>query len=265
MVCPCQALLRLYTMKILIRFQYINFVFIIDTEHVCFIGNRNVSNPCKDGGGRVPGADIAFSHPSDSTLYLKCDLLGRVYIVNCPQNQTFSDACKRCFNTNDMCIPASKIPPTSTAVSPCTVNNLKAGKFFFAYSKDNTKYIHCDVYGKAWVTSCPTGEVWIQSKATCEPTTSTTVSPLPIASGAGFVCCPTCPLHTTPCTDANIAANKFLHPIKGDKHHYIRCDRTGKMYCPMPCNPKLGGGLHYFDSQTSRCVDRSLLPGSIFG
>ena len=209
--------------------------------------------------------DKKYLHPLDPSKYLKCDLLGRVYIVQCPQNQSFSQACQECFMPNTSCTTGPKTPLTSTMTNPCTVSNLMAGRFFFPYSQDKAKYIHCDVWGKAWVMNCPLGEVWNQPTLTCELLTTTPTPTRPTVSGSDFTCCPTCPLHTAPCTDANLAANKFLHPLRGDRHHYIQCDLTGRMYCPMPCNPSIGGGLDFFDPQTSTCVDGALSIDNIVG
>ena len=38
---------------------------------------------------------------------------------------------------------------------------------FFEYPGDAHKFIHCDVWGHAWTTMCPVGELWGQDLETC--------------------------------------------------------------------------------------------------
>jgi hypothetical protein len=198
-----------------------------------------------------------------------CDLSGKVYIVQCPRYESYYQSCQQCVGNTTSCVTSGKTPVDS---SPCTVANLQAGHYFFVYPSDNTKFIHCDVWGKAWAMDCPAGEIWNQNILTCitpdsgsqpAPSSPSIVRPSVSTSYGGdeingFLCCPTCPLFSPPCSHAKIHARKLFHAIAGDRHHYIQCDLTGRMYCPMSCSPEADGTLDYFNYASQTCVDGSL-------
>lgn len=233
-----------------------------------YIEKWNFPNPCtKDN---LEKGVLKFPHPTDVTKYLMCDLSGKLYIVQCPQYESYYQSCQQCVgDTSSSCIVGQK---NSTDSSPCTLANLQAGRFFFIYQADNTKFIHCDVWGKAWLMSCPGGEVWDQNILTCLTSGSgtqseTTFSPIvrpPSSTNYGgdeingFLCCPTCPRFSPPCSHDKISAGKLFHGIAGDRHHYIQCDLTGRMYCPMSCAPEADGSLDYFNYLSQTCVDGAL-------
>ena len=255
---------------------------------------------------------------------------------------SYYQECLQCVGADTSCLPG-KQPLNSSIANPCSVSALLAGIFFFKYTPDETKFIHCDVWGKPWLLRCPNGEVWDHPLLTCVRNTGyrspcrnlgpagpffyphpcdhqkyiqcddhdqefvrmcnphyvfnpnihkcdarnhyhpadlvpgaicpdgsvyagTTTSvtdpsaiPQPTGPSTGYKCCKNCPLFTTPCSSANIRAGKLLHPIVGDRHHYIQCDLSGHMYCPMSCNPNTNG-LDYFNPISHTCVD-----GSVFG
>lgn len=234
-----------------------------------YIEKWNFPNPCTKEN--LEKGVLKFPHPTDVTKYLMCDLSGKLYIVQCPQFESYYQSCQQCVgNTSSSCIVGKK---NSTDSSPCTLANLQAGRFFFTYQADNTKFIHCDVWGKAWLMSCPGGEVWDQNILTCltsgsgTQSGSTPFSPIvrpPSSTNYGgdevngFLCCPTCPRFSPPCTHDKISAGRLFHGIAGDRHHYIQCDLTGRMYCPMSCAPEADGSLDYFNYLSQTCVDGAL-------
>ena len=230
----------------------------------------NFPNPCTREN--LEKELLRFPHPTDVTKYLLCDLSGKLYIVQCPQFESYYQSCQQCVgDSTSSCVGGNKTEVTSTG-SPCTLENLQAGHFFFIYASDNTKFIHCDVWGKAWLLNCPLGEVWDQNILTCTTSGSggqlgTTNVPIirpPSSTNYGgdevngFLCCPTCPLFSPPCTHEKIAQGRLFHGIAGDRHHYIQCDLTGRMYCPMSCSPEADGTLDYFNYQSQTCVDGAL-------
>ncbi|KAK3094414.1 hypothetical protein FSP39_001502 [Pinctada imbricata] len=185
----------------------------------------NFANPCKTNPSEA--VNKVFVHPSDPSKFLRCDLAGKVYIVTCPQNEFFSESCHQCSRVNKTCHNGPRTPLNTTHSNPCTVSNLLAGNFFFPFAGDVTKFIHCDVWGKAWVMSCPYSEIWDQTALTCRPHKTTTTTPPPVSvpagSGTGYICCPTCAiaycsLYTCQhCSDEDASSNQRrsppLHPV----------------------------------------------------
>lgn len=99
------------------------------------------------------------------------------------------------------------------------------------------RFIHCDLWGNAWLLSCPALQVWDQAQLTCvldHPTVVvTTKRPITVVN---------------PCTPENLAQGILFHPYPCDHTRYIHCDVSGNYYvqaCP--------GGL-YYDPTTYICV-----------
>jgi hypothetical protein len=71
--------------------------------------------------------------------------------------------------------PAVVNPPTTPSPSitagqpsnPCTQTAIQAGLLFFPYPSDSTKYIQCDLWGQAFVNSCPSRLQWNAALQTC--------------------------------------------------------------------------------------------------
>lgn len=78
------------------------------------------------------------------------------------------------------------------------MNNL----FFFPYTKDKTKFIHCDVWGHAWILNCPSNLVWSQQTQTCIEDTHSSPNP---------------------CTQDKLDQGITMFPLQ-DPHKYIHCD-----------------------------------------
>ena len=67
--------------------------------------------------------------------------------------------------------------PAGNANNPCTSQAVSAGRLFFP-DPDPTKYIQCDLWGDAFVNTCPSKLVWNAYLETC-------YSPFLQAAGSG--------------------------------------------------------------------------------
>ncbi|XP_069121966.1 uncharacterized protein [Argopecten irradians] len=170
-----------------------------------------------------------FTHPEDPTKYLECDNQGKLYVVQCPQNESYYDACKQCIGGDTPCVSTPGTPLTHTISNPCSVEAILANKFFFTYPSDVTKYIHCDVWGKAWVRPCPAGEEWDQHELTC-------IVPSNIDN---------------PCRRRS-PGDPLLYTYPCDPTRYIQCDLWGESFT-RDCNPT----SFYFQQSSQSCVSPS--------
>ncbi|XP_033732112.1 uncharacterized protein LOC117321712 [Pecten maximus] len=175
-----------------------------------------------------------FPHPDDHTKYLECDNQGKLYVVQCPQNESYYDACKQCVGADTPCVVLGT--PLAHAIgNPCSVEAILANKFFFTYPSDVTKFIHCDVWGKAWVRPCPTGEEWDQHELTCI-VPSNIANPCHLRAPDGPL------LYTYPC----------------DPTKYIQCDLWHESFTRQ-CNPP----NFYFQQSSQSCVNpNSFVPNT---
>ncbi|XP_060084208.1 uncharacterized protein LOC132563468 [Ylistrum balloti] len=167
-----------------------------------------------------------FPHPNEPTKYLECDNQGKLYVVQCPQNESYYDACKQCVGGDTPCVTHGK-PLSTTLANPCSVEAILANKFFFTYPSDVTKYIHCDVWGKAWVRPCPQGEEWDQHELTC-------IVPSNFANPCRMRAPDDPLLYTYPC----------------DPTMYIQCDLWHESF-QRQCNPP----NFYFQQSSQSCVN----------
>lgn len=131
-------------------------------------------------------------------------------------------------------VTGDKAPLDLDVTNPCTTQALASNEYFFAYSKDRTKFIHCDVWLNAWVTSCPPSLVWNQQSHACIADQHHEAS--------------------NPCTQEQLdnGITMFPHP---DPHMYIHCD-SGLNQWVQSC---VGGTVFDFASQT--CVWENALSG----
>lgn len=131
-------------------------------------------------------------------------------------------------------VTGDKAPLDPDVTNPCTTQALASNEYFFAYSKDHTKFIHCDVWLNAWVTSCPPSLVWNQQSHACIADQHHEAS--------------------NPCTQEQLdnGITMFPHP---DPHKYIHCD-SGLNQWVQSC---VGGTVFDFASQT--CVWENVLVG----
>ncbi|CAC5362153.1 Collagen alpha-1(XII) chain [Mytilus coruscus] len=140
-----------------------------------------------------------FEHPFSKLKYLMCDQKQQLYVVHCPQNQSYYQECEQCVGEGSSC-PNLTVPLTGL-VNPCSLENILKGNFFFKYPTDVTKFIHCDVWGKAWIMSCPRDEEWDQHELTCIVPSS----------------------YENPCRNYKVG-DPLFYPYPCDSHKYIQCD-----------------------------------------
>lgn len=214
-------------------------------QAACLSAFQNVPNVCRNN----PTGQVFFSHPSDTTKFLQCDIYSRMYIIQCPQGEVFSLLTSGCEPSQQQVVPPMVAPtthrppatvtvavPTPAASNPCTPQSVLRGQLYFAYPGDNTKFIECDLQGNPSVLSCPTLLVWNQSILSClyaagtinsnpnTPTLNTTPTPQITANQP-----------SNPCTMAAIQARRLFFPYPSDATKYIQCDLWGQAFvnsCP---------------------------------
>ncbi|XP_067666686.1 uncharacterized protein [Haliotis asinina] len=122
----------------------------------------DVSNPCQ------AGAVSTHAHPSDLTKFIRCDVTGKMYITQCPNNETYNESTEGC--SHEAIEGGNSSPLPSNIQDPCTSENLALGEFYFSFPGDESKYVQCDVWGKAWVKQCPDGLTWNNPHSSCTST-----------------------------------------------------------------------------------------------
>ncbi|KAK7105719.1 hypothetical protein V1264_017063 [Littorina saxatilis] len=180
-----------------------------------------VDNPCTPAA--LNNGQLIHPHPLSTNMFIKCDLLGRMYITLCPENAVFNQVSLSCgFNSQ---IVNGGVPLPNNYHNPCTPDGIKNGLYFFAYANDKHSYIQCDVWGSAWLKTCLTNHVWNDNAHTCVADTlhefdSTTVAPFPVSN---------------PCTPQALNAGTLFFPHPCEHSKYIHCDISGNYYiqnCP---------------------------------
>lgn len=126
-------------------------------------------------------------------------------------------------------ITSDKTPLNPNLSNPCTAHALMNNQFFFTYTKDKTKFIHCDVWGHAWILNCPSNLVWSQQTQTCIEDTHSS---------------------SNPCTQDKLDQGITMFPLQ-DPHKYIHCD-NGLNPWVQSC---VGGTV--FDYASQNCVWQS--------
>nr|KAG5700433.1 hypothetical protein BaRGS_010346 [Batillaria attramentaria] len=189
-------------------------------EHLLCKDNQNqvVDNPCTPDN--LANSLLIHPHPYDVNLFIKCDLLGRMYITLCPNNEIFNKVTLACGFEVNTGTGGETVPLPDTYPNPCSPDVIKAGQYYFAYSLDKHRYIQCDVWGGAWLKTCYTHHIWNDAAKTCVPDDlhefdSTTVAPFEV---------------TNPCTPQAIAAGTLFFPHPCDHTKYIHCDISGNYY-----------------------------------
>lgn len=125
-------------------------------------------------------------------------------------------------------INGDKTPLDTDLTNPCNHQTVSNQEFFYVYIKDNSKFIHCDVWGNAWVMDCQDGLIWNQQSHACVEDHSH-------------------PDLSNPCTQEMLenGITMFPHP---DPHKYIHCD-GGLNQWVQSCVPGT-----VFDFTTQNCV-----------
>lgn len=190
---------------------------------------RNPCNVESMGGGHT-----IFPYPYDPSKFIKCDFAGNPYVTLCPNRQTFNVATLTCgFTTSTG--PGGHILPANYP-NPCTPEHIAAQYFFFEYTPDRSKYIHCDLWGNAFLEQCPVQQVWSQANTVCvedRPSQPTATTHRPVVN---------------PCTPAALAAGHYFFPYPCDHTRYIHCDISG-IYWVQFCPASM-----FFNPSTSTCA-----------
>lgn len=211
---------------------------------------QNVPNVCQNN----PTAQVFFSHPTDPTKFLQCDVYNRMYIIQCPDGEAFNIATSGCQpqvtsvpTFGPTFAPTTHSPPATVTYgvptpatnnnpyNPCSRQSVAMGQLYFAYPGDNTKFIECDLHGNPSTLNCPPLLVWDQSILSCmyaAATINTNPNLNPITTPAPQI---TANQPSNPCTASAIAASQLFFPYPNDANKYIQCDLWGQAFvnsCP---------------------------------
>jgi hypothetical protein len=138
-------------------------------------------NPCTDGS--TASGDFYFPH-DDSNKFVQCSEWGQCYIIDCHPGLIWDDVNNTCnwpakpFNPKP---PSSRPKPGRPIVpqeevpegyncennNPCTPENVKQNKFYFAYNQDRSKFVQCSEWGQCYVMPCGPGTAWNVEHNTC--------------------------------------------------------------------------------------------------
>ncbi|VDI12363.1 uncharacterized protein LOC143074406 [Mytilus galloprovincialis] len=212
---------------------------------ICIDTWSNIPNPCLSN----PNNTIYFPHPGDIRKFIQCDMLGRMYIIQCPSGEKydFKASCKaengarppivtrmQAINTDAI---THTTPPTNINTriqNPCTNANMAKGLMYFPHPEDPHKFIQCEQSGNALVDSCNGSLVWNQQRLACvyniQPGVgqSTTTTPFTIGTTSSNS------LQTNPCHLNAVTADQLFHPHP-NPHKFYQCDVWGDVYesdCP---------------------------------
>jgi len=146
--------------------------------------NNNGNNPCT--AASVARGQLYFPYAADNSKFIECDMLGNPSTMSCPKQGLVWDqnilSCVYPINTANQgnqgnqggqgATAGPSGPQPTPAIgkgqggNPCTQKALSSGRLFFPHS-DRTKYIQCDLWGQAFVNSCPAKLVWNAYLETC--------------------------------------------------------------------------------------------------
>jgi len=210
----------------------------------CVNAFQNVPNVCVNN----PTSQVFFSHPSDPTKFLQCDVLNRMYVIQCPAGEVFDISQSGCHPAQQQVTPRPFTLPVTTprpmitvtpnspqvnANNPCTAQNVARGLLYFTFAGDNTKFYECDLQGNPSILSCPNLLVWDQNILSCvypvdlKGTGGNTLNPRPtpqIPAGQ----------NNNPCTQQALSSGRLFFPHP-DSTKYIQCDLWGDAFvnsCP---------------------------------
>ncbi|XP_067665688.1 uncharacterized protein [Haliotis asinina] len=179
----------------------------------------DLANPCTPDS--ITKGVFVHPHPYDSSMFIKCDLTGKMYVTMCPDHDIFNKETMSCGFAS-VSVPSGGTLLPSNIQNPCTPQMIQKDEYFFPYPQDKHKFIHCDVWGGAWVQHCDTSFLWNDIAKTCvadffhefDPST-----PQPVT------------IHN-PCV-AGSAILFYPHP---DQSKFIHCDVAGNYWvqsCPL--------------------------------
>ena len=105
-----------------------------------------------------------ISFLGDITKFIQCDHLGHASILPCVSGLLWSQAQLACIYPIN--VKTGTRPGIGDMVNPCSRENILNNKLFFSHP-DNSMFIQCDLWGDAYVVSCPVGRIWNQYLETC--------------------------------------------------------------------------------------------------
>ncbi|XP_052790358.1 uncharacterized protein LOC128224524 isoform X2 [Mya arenaria] len=182
----------------------------------------NFPNPCTPDN--IARNITKFVHPFDSSKFLMCGDLGKLYVVQCPRYELFHEGCGQCVGEQAGLTASCELPLEPYTENPCTRQAILDNKLFFPFPGNLSKFIHCDIWGKAWERICTPGEVWSQWAVAC-----------------------VLPSLLNPCDRPNVDITfMYRHPCDATK--YLQCDARGTAYV-VPC--ELGTAFY---EPNQRCV-----------
>ncbi|XP_076457342.1 uncharacterized protein LOC143291387 [Babylonia areolata] len=192
--------------------------------------HREYRNPCTEEA--MTAGRVMFPYPYSPNMFIRCDFKGRPFVTLCPSSMTFDPSKLICGYSRGE--EGSRTPLPSTYPNPCTPAHIQASYLYFEYAPDKSQFIHCDLFGGAWLEQCPVLEVWNQLLLTC-------VSDRPNQQPSVTSTTPA-PTLVNPCTPGALAQGQYFHPYPCDHTRYLHCDITGRyyvQYCPagMYYNP----------------------------
>ncbi|KAL8620168.1 hypothetical protein ACOMHN_062051 [Nucella lapillus] len=140
---------------------------------------KPIENPCTPA--HLSRYELVHPHPYSTNHFIRCDLLGHMYITLCPDKEVFNKVTLSCGFDNQV------VPLPGNYRNPCSRDTITNGVYFFAYANDKHKYIQCDIWGGAWLKDCISGNVWNDHAHTCVPDTlhefdKTTVAPFQVSN-----------------------------------------------------------------------------------
>lgn len=122
----------------------------------------------------------------------------------------------------------------STFLLISTKYSFSSDKLFFPYPGNLSKFIHCDIWGKPWESTCNTGEVWSQWDVAC-----------------------VLPTLLNPCSYPRTYLNRlYSHPC--DQTQFLYCDAGGRPHA-VYCGPD-----RVFQESVQNCVFISDFHGTLF-
>ncbi|XP_052780497.1 uncharacterized protein LOC128217399 [Mya arenaria] len=184
------------------------------------------TNPCVNNALQA----LNFPHPSDASKFLQCGTVRtNVLLSSVPLESSIDQATSSCISPKAIVAQPTYIASLGIP-SPCTAQNLQAGRIFFSVANSNKQFIQCDAAGIARVITCPDQLIWDQNRQSCVYTLQGGVAN-PEQNDcvfAGFL------NGANPCTAQAISAQAlfFSHP---DPTKFIQCDLQGNAFvqrCP---------------------------------
>lgn len=217
----------------------------------------NVPNPCINN----PQKKIYHPHPADPIKFIQCDLLGRMYIIQCPKGDIYNVQTGSCtagkVTTN---VPNPTVTPQATTTTmkattttttratttttamqnPCSNINLAKGLIYFPHPQDHTKFIQCDLLGTQLIVQCKPGLVWSQGRLACVyaiyPGSFKTTTKTPVTT-THTVRVTTTAIPRNPCKPNAMTTDQLFYPHP-DPHKFYQCDLWGDVF-ENTCPPNL--------------------------